>query len=96
MNLMYALASLAPQVPRANVDSAGRCCIYSVFVSQLKAGVKETQIFCNGTLENLPNLCSRGRHYLYNVGQQTNLLSAPQGARFYVSRLFAIQTSLKR
>lgn len=33
-----------------------------------------------GLLVNPPQLCSRERHNLYNIGQQTNLLSAPEGA----------------
>lgn len=61
----------APKSHRANVESPSRGYTFSVFVLQLKKpGWKKPKSFLMGLLKNLPNLCSRKRHYLYNITQR--------------------------
>lgn len=76
---------LPPKSHGASVDSLGGFCTVNVCMSQLKKPEwKEPKYCIMGLLVNLPQLCSRERHNLYNIGQQTNLLSAPEGTTVFI------------
>ena len=69
-------SSPCPKSLRTTVDSLG--------VTAEQSLTKEAQILYKGTARNLPTLCPRERHYLYNIREQTNLFSALEGATIFM------------